>query len=139
MVALSFDAPTRNPTALTTLWFGSGSKANNDANTVARGDYYISQRNQLSFRYTRSTPYQDIPRVIAVNSQSYTATDQTVNGTFVHTAGNLASSTRFGYNHILQVRTDNGYKSDLLAFRASIAEGPKSFISSVGRRPIKRM
>ncbi|HLJ17891.1 MAG TPA: TonB-dependent receptor [Bryobacteraceae bacterium] len=113
MVALSFDAPTRNPTALTTLWFGSGSKANNDANTVARGDYYISQRNQLSFRYTRSTPYQDIPRVIAVNSQSYTATDQTVNGTFVHTAGNLASSTRFGYNHILQVRTDNGYKSDL--------------------------
>jgi hypothetical protein len=51
--------------------------------------------------------------VITVNSQSYTATDQTVNGAFVHTTGSLTASTRFGYNHILQVRTDNGYKSDL--------------------------
>lgn len=105
--------PAGNPTALTALWFGSGSKINNDANTVARGDYYISPRDQVSFRYTRSTPYQDTPRVIAVNSQAYTATDQTVNGSYVHTTGNIASSTRFGYNHIVQARTDNGYKSDL--------------------------
>jgi outer membrane receptor protein involved in Fe transport len=109
----SVPQPAGAPTAVSALWFGAGSKVNNDANIVVRGDYYISPTNQLTVRYTRATPYQNTPRVIASNSQSYSGTDQTVNATFVHTTGHITSSTRFGYNRIRQARTDNGYGSDL--------------------------
>ena len=109
----SVPQPAGAPTALSALWFGAGSKVNNDANTLVRADYYISPSNQVSVRYTRLTPYQDIPRVIASNSQSYTGTNQTVNAAFVHTTGTLTSSTRFGYNHVQQVRADEGYAADL--------------------------
>jgi len=109
----SMPQPAGAPTALTTQYFGAGSRVNNDANLVARGDYYVTPSNQITFRYTRSTPFQEIPRVIASNSQSYTGTNQTINAAFIHSTGNFTSSTRFGYNHVNQVRTDNGYQSDL--------------------------
>jgi hypothetical protein len=109
----SMPQPAGDPTALSTLWSGASSAVQNDANTVVRGDYYISPRNQLTFRYTRSTPYQFTPSVVTANDEKYWGTSQLFNGTFVHTSGNVTSSTRFGYNELYQLRVFEGYPIDM--------------------------
>ena len=126
----SVPQPAGNPTALSTLYLGAGAQVNNDSNFITREDYYISPSNHIIFRYTRSTPYQDIPRVIAVNFQTYTGNDQTFGGSFEHTQGNLSSSTRFGYNRVRQTRDDNGFSTDLegVAFSGFNSGGAELFM-----------
>src|SRR5262249_10370171 len=75
--------------------------------------YFISPSNQLTVRYTRSTPYKLIPRFVTVNNQTYDAASNMINVNFVHTTGSLTSSTRFGYNKLYQLRVDQGFKIGL--------------------------
>ena len=111
-----------DPTALVALWSGVGSAVNNDSNLAVRGDYFISQANQLTLRYTRSTPYKLIPRFVTVNNQTYDAASNMINVNFVHTTGNFTSSTRFGYNKLYQLRVDQGFNIGLegLSFNGSV-------------------
>jgi hypothetical protein len=102
-----------DPAAVVALWSGVGSAVNNDANTAVRGDYFISPSNQLTVRYTRSTPYKLIPRFVTVNDQTYDAASNMINVNFVHTTGSFTSSTRFGYNKLYQLRVDQGFKIGL--------------------------
>ena len=105
--------PPGQPTALSALFSGVGSAKNNDANTAVRGDYFISQSDQLTVRYTRSTPSKLIPRYVTANPQTYDASSDMINVNFVHTSGNLTSSTRFGYNKLYQLRIDKGFNIGL--------------------------
>jgi len=98
-----------DPTAVSALFSGVGSAVNNDANTAVRGDYFLSQGNQLTVRSTRSTPSKLIPRLVTVNPQTFDAASDMTNVNFVHTSGNLTSSTRFGYNKLYQLRIDKGF------------------------------
>lgn len=105
--------PTDDPTALTVRFNGAGSFVQNDDNTSERFDYFISPANDLTFRYTRDTPFEHIPRAIAINPRNYNASSNMVNINFVHTAGTWTSSSRFGYNENYILRIDEGFNSDL--------------------------
>jgi hypothetical protein len=102
-----------DPTAVVALWSGVGSAVNNDANTAVRGDYFLSPGNELTVRYTRSTPSKLIPRFVNVNNQTYDAASNMINVNFVHTTGSFTSSSRFGYNKLYQLRVDQGFNIGL--------------------------
>lgn len=109
----SVPQPTNDPTALTARYNGTGALKNNDYNTAERGDYFISPSNQITVRYTRDVPYKFIPNFVSINDRQYVTSDDMINVNYVHTTGNLTSSTRFGYNKLHMARIDLGYNFGL--------------------------
>jgi hypothetical protein len=102
-----------NATALTALYNGAGSLVQKDGNTAERLDYYLSEKNQLTLRYTRSSPFKNAPRVISINPRETTGTVNMYNGNYTHTSGSWTSSSRFGYNRTYLLRNDVGFAADL--------------------------
>ena len=105
--------PPTNATALTALYSGAGSLTQKDGNTAERFDYYLSPTSQITFRYTRSTPSKNQPRVVSIDPRVTSGTDNMYNASYTHTGGSWTSSTRFGYNHLDLFRVDQGYSTDL--------------------------
>jgi len=130
--------PPNNPTALTALYNGAASQVQNDSNTAERFDYYLSPSNQLTFRYTRSAPYKNAPRLVAVDPRVTEANNDMYNASFTHTSGRWTSSTRFGYSHLYTYRVDQGFNIGLasVSFTGFSSSGAEYYILNGGTQTV---
>jgi hypothetical protein len=100
-------------TATTAQYIGTGSLVQNDNNAVGRLDYYLTSKDLLTVRYTRSRPYKNQPRFLPIDPRVTTGHNDTVNAQFTHSAPTWTFVTRFGYNRIYIDRLDAGFSAGL--------------------------
>jgi hypothetical protein len=100
-------------TATTAQFVGTGSLVQNDDNAVGRLDYYLSDKDLLTVRYTRARPYKNAPRFLPVDPRISTGHNDAVNAQFTHSAPSWTFVTRFGYNRIYIDRLDAGFGAGL--------------------------
>ncbi len=100
-------------TATTAQFIGTGSLVQNDDNGVGRLDYYLSSKDLVTLRYSRSRPYKDAPRFLPVDPRISTGHNDSVNAQFTHSEPDWTYVTRFGYNRIYIDRLDAGFGANL--------------------------
>lgn len=126
-----FPAPNQpySPGSVTGLYQAAGSLVQDDSNAVARLDYFLNPKNWLTLRVTRSRPFQGTPNVVINDGENYTGHNDTVNGQFTHASGNWTSSTRFGYNHLVQQRVSGlfGHSPDEVIYDGFDSNGTGNF------------
>src|SRR5581483_3218473 len=95
-----FPLPTQpySPGSVVGLFFGASSNRATENHGVARVDYIISNDDRLAVRYTRSRPYQLIPRVVESNYRTFNGLSEVGNVNYTHAAASWTSETRFGIN-----------------------------------------
>ena len=95
-----FPLPTQSyaPGSVVGLFFGASSNPATENHGVARVDYNISDNDRLAVRYTRSRPYQLIPRVVESNYRTFNGLSEVGNVNYTHAASSWTSETRFGIN-----------------------------------------
>ena len=96
-------------TALTAQYLAPGSTASSDNHAVARVDYDLTGRDQVTMRYTHSEPHQVIPRIIAIDTRVFTTNADDGTAMYTHTFGSAVAVTRFGYNNLSLLRLDGFY------------------------------
>jgi hypothetical protein len=94
--------------AVTGVFNGAGSSANNDNHADFRVDYNFSDHDFLAIRYSRGRPDQLIPRV-TTNPQTITSLTEAGNINFTHLRPTWTSETRFAYNQNDMRRDDKIY------------------------------
>jgi hypothetical protein len=120
------------PTAQTATFTGAGALTQEDGNAVGRLDYYISPKDILTFRFTRSRPSQNQPRVISIDPRITSGHDEVYNAQFTHSEASWTSATRFGYNKTYVDRLDQGFSVGLqqVQFGGFNSQGAEDFIIS---------
>ena len=111
----------QNPTepyaagAASALYRGPSSNQAHDNHSVLRIDYQLSDRNAISGRWTRGRPYQVNPRLLAVQSDTYTGKLDGVSFTWTHSAPSWTSEARFGFNNSDTSRAQKMYTLGIAA------------------------
>jgi carboxypeptidase family protein/TonB-dependent receptor-like protein len=110
-----FPAPNQPsvPDATSASFVGANSARGSDNHAIIRGDYYISDRNLLSARYTRARPAQSTPTIMPLNPRSYDGIVEVGTASFTHSRASLISETRFGYNLTNIKRLDGRYSLEI--------------------------
>ncbi|MEO7649541.1 MAG: TonB-dependent receptor [Bryobacteraceae bacterium] len=95
-----FPLPTQPyaPGAVVGLYFGASSNPATENHAVTRVDYMISPIERLAVRYTRSRPYQLIPRVVESNFRTFNGMSEVGNVNYTRASPSWTSETRFGIN-----------------------------------------
>lgn len=95
-----YPAPTQSyaPGAVTGLFLGTGSTTASENHAVARVDYNISANDRLAVRYTRSRPQQLQPRVVPMNSRTFSGKSEVGNVNYTRASSTWTSESRFGIN-----------------------------------------
>ncbi|MDE0104781.1 MAG: TonB-dependent receptor [Bryobacterales bacterium] len=99
--------------AASALFRGAVSDLAHDNHFVTRTDFYFSDLDRLSVRYTRGRPYRSIPRSLISNQRVYDYRTDSANVTWSHTATTWTSETRFGLNTNASQRLDELYNTGL--------------------------
>ncbi len=84
--------------AVVGLYFGASSNPATENHGVSRVDYLISPKDRLAVRYTRSRPYQLIPRVVESNYRTFNGMSEVGNVNYTRAASSWTSESRFGVN-----------------------------------------
>ena len=94
------------PGAITGSYIGFGSNSADDNHVVARGDYYLNDRNFFTARYTRGRPNSVTPKAQALNPRTYEGRSEVLTASFTHSRPNASIQSRFGYNFTDVTRAD---------------------------------
>jgi hypothetical protein len=106
-----FPAPTQPYAAgaVTGQFIGAASLVQQDFNGVMRMDGYVTTRDLVTLRYTRSRPFRDPPNLISINDRVAKGHEDSYNAQYTHSGASWTSNARFGYNRVMIDRVDGGF------------------------------
>jgi carboxypeptidase family protein/TonB-dependent receptor-like protein len=108
------------PGAVTGFFQGAGSNIEDSDHFSVRGDYQITGTNLLTARYTFDTPFQLQPRVSPANNRTFDVKDRKATLSFIHSAANWSSESRYGYTYFERERLDHIYDLGISAITGSL-------------------